>query len=104
MRAGLTPLTSVHATPTVPPGVNCYELFLATLDSCSLLCQRSGVSAPVASLDEEFAPYPGPTLTVEECAKLLNQDTVTIYRWLHRGLIPANQFGRTWVIYRDVLK
>lgn len=57
----------------------------------------------MGSLDEVFAPYPV-TLTVEQCAQLLGQEPVTIYRWLQRGLIPGYKMGRSWVIYRDQLR
>jgi excisionase family DNA binding protein len=63
------------------------------------------------SLDEvwrrwEAHEYDGaPTLTVEQARELLGQDSIqTIYRWCKQGLIPVYRVGRSWIIYRDLLR
>lgn len=77
-----------------------------------LSCQPVAVGhSVVISLDEVWrrhaaGAYEGsPTLTVEQTRVLLGQDSIeTIYRWLRTGIIPGYQIGRSWVIYRDMLR
>lgn len=37
-------------------------------------------------------------LTIEEVAKRLKVNKVTIYRWVRKGKLPAVRFGRVWRI------
>lgn len=37
-------------------------------------------------------------LTIEEVAKRLKVNKVTIYRWVRKGKLPAVRFGRIWRI------
>lgn len=39
-----------------------------------------------------------PGLKVHEVATRLNVSEKTVYKWLQKGLIPANRIGKTWII------
>lgn len=43
-------------------------------------------------------------LTVEEMAKLLRLGTMTIYRYLKAGKLPAYKFGKEYRVYEDDFK
>jgi excisionase family DNA binding protein len=65
----------------------------------------------VMSLEEVWRRYEAhaydgsPTLTVEQARELLGQDSIqTIYRWCRSGAIPVYRIGRSWIIYRDLLR
>jgi excisionase family DNA binding protein len=40
-------------------------------------------------------------LSVDEIATHLGVSTVTIYRWLEKGGIPAHRVGKLWKFKRD---
>jgi excisionase family DNA binding protein len=94
------------------PRVNRTALHDESLHTHTLLCQAWPVGeADVMSLAEiwrrfeEHAYAGSPTLTVEQARELLGQDSVqTIYRWCRDGTIPAYRIGRSWIIYRDLLR
>lgn len=65
----------------------------------------------VITLDEVWRRYEAgdyresPTLSVDQVRALLGMDSVeTVYRHLRQGVLPAYRVGRSWVIYRDMLR
>lgn len=40
-------------------------------------------------------------LTTEEIARDLNVNVITVRRWIHKGILPANKFLRDFRISRE---
>ena len=40
-------------------------------------------------------------LSVEEMSKYLGVSSDTVYRWIHRHIMPAHRMGRLWKFKKD---
>jgi excisionase family DNA binding protein len=54
----------------------------------------------VDNIDRLCAELP-PIVTVDEVAKLLRYNPVTIGRWLETGFLPGSKLGKEWRILRE---
>lgn len=45
-----------------------------------------------------------PIVTVDEVAKLLRYNPVTIGRWLETGFLPGSKLGKEWRILREDIR
>lgn len=53
--------------------------------------------------DAYWAQFPD-VLSIDQLARILRKSSVTIWRWLPRGQIPAHKIGSMWIVYRDSLR
>ncbi|MCS7173261.1 MAG: helix-turn-helix domain-containing protein [Armatimonadetes bacterium] len=52
----------------------------------------------------EMAPAAPRTLGVEEAARYLGRTTVTVYKYIHQGRLPAQRVGRSFLIRLEDLQ